>query len=153
MVGGHGDLDDVAALMLAQVISVEGAECEAVGHRNLVPARIRNLPLEGRSSIVIGFLNRDSLKHARFVVRRLRRMAPQSRIGIALWTAPDSELPYDPAELEEQLEADFVAFSLVNCVVSALSDEQPRLVKAKRQRAVRRRTAKPARKQPAPASA
>lgn len=146
-IGGHGELDDVAALMLAQVISVEGAECEAAGHRDLVPARIRSLPLEGRNSIVIGFLNPDSLKYSRFAVRRLRRLAPQSRIGLVLWTSPGSEPPFDQKQLAEQLEADFVAFSLVDCVVAALSDEKPRHVKPKRQRSIRRsRAASSARK-------
>lgn len=146
-IGGHGELDDVAALMLAQVISVEGAECDAAGHRDLVPARIRSLPLEGRNSIVIGFLNPDSLKYSRFAVRRLRRLAPQSRIGLVLWTSPGSEPPFDQKQLSEQLEADFVAFSLVDCVVAALSDEKPRHVKPKRQRSIRRsRAASSARK-------
>lgn len=146
-IGGHGELDDVAALMLAQVISVEGAECDAAGHRDLVPARIRSLPLEGRNSIVIGFLNPDSLKYSRFAVRRLRRLAPQSRIGLVLWTSPGSEPPFDQKQLSEQLEADFVAFSLVDCVVVALSDEKPRHVKPKRQRSIRRsRAASSARK-------
>lgn len=72
-------------------MSVEGAECEAVGHRDLVAARMRSLPLEGRNSIVIGFLNPDSLKYSRFAVRRLRRLAPHSRIGLVLWTSPGGE--------------------------------------------------------------
>ncbi|MBR2686254.1 MAG: AI-2E family transporter [Aquamicrobium sp.] len=137
-IGGHSELDDVAAVILAQVISIEGAECEAVGHRDLVAARMRSLPLEGRNSIVLGFLNPDSLKYSRFAVRRLRRLAPHVRIGLVLWTSPGSEQPFDEKDLADRLEADFIAFSLVDCVVAALSDEKPRQDKPKRQRSIRR---------------
>ncbi len=151
-VGGHGELDDVAAMILAQVISVEGAECEVAGHRELVAAKMRNLPLEGRNSIVISFLNPDSLKYSRFAVRRLRRLAPQSRIGLVLFTSPGSEQQFDEKQLAERLEADFIAFNLADVVVGALSDDKPRDVKPKRQRSIRRsRPAKSAREKAASA--
>ncbi|TPN06763.1 AI-2E family transporter [Mesorhizobium sp. B2-1-3] len=137
-IGGRGDLDDVAAAMLAQVISIEGADCAAASHRDLLPARIRKLPLEARDAVVVGFLNRDSFKHAVFVVRRLRRLAPRARIGIALWHDTHDKPRADAAGLAEQLEADFVAFNVVDCVTGALSNEEPRQVKKRKQRNLRR---------------
>ncbi|WP_411910505.1 AI-2E family transporter [Mesorhizobium sp. CA13] len=137
-IGGRGDLDDVAAAMLAQVISIEGADCVAASHRDLLPARIRKLPLEARDAVVVGFLNRDSFKHAVFVVRRLRRLAPRARIGIALWHDPHDKPREDAAALAEQLEADFVAFNVVDCVTGALSNEERRQVKKRKQRNLRR---------------
>ncbi|WP_411970961.1 AI-2E family transporter [Mesorhizobium sp. BR1-1-2] len=137
-IGGRGDLDDVAAAMLAQVISIEGADCVAASHRDLLPARIRKLPLEARDAVVVGFLNRDSFKHAVFVVRRLRRLAPRARIGIALWHDSHDKPREDAASLAEQLEADFVAFNVVDCVTGALSNEEPRQVKKRKQRNLRR---------------
>ena len=147
-IGGRGDLDDVAASMLAQVLSVEGADCAAAGHRDLVPARIRNLPLEDRHAVVVGFLNRDSLKHAKFVVRRLRRLAPRSRIGIVFWHDPHDVPMADATELAEQLEADFVAFNVVDCVTGALSNEGPRGVKPPKQRSMRRPRSRQANREP-----
>ncbi|TPM14027.1 AI-2E family transporter [Mesorhizobium sp. B2-3-6] len=137
-IGGRGDLDDVAAAMLAQVISIEGADCVAASHRDLLPARIRKLPLEARDAVVVGFLNRESFKHAVFVVRRLRRLAPRARIGIALWHDTHDKPREDAAGLAEQLEADFVAFNVVDCVTGALSNEEPRQVKKRKQRNLRR---------------
>ncbi|TPL35342.1 AI-2E family transporter [Mesorhizobium sp. B2-4-1] len=137
-IGGRGDLDDVAAAMLAQVISIEGADCAAASHRDLLPARIRKLPLEARDAVVVGFLNRDSFKHAVFVVRRLRRLAPRARIGIALWHDTHDKPRENAAGLAEQLEADFVAFNVVDCVTGALSNEEPRQVKKRKQRNLRR---------------
>ncbi|TPN50121.1 AI-2E family transporter [Mesorhizobium sp. B1-1-4] len=137
-IGGRGDLDDVAAAMLAQVISIEGADCAAASHRDLLPARIRKLPLEARDAVVVGFLNRDSFKHAVFVVRRLRRLVPRARIGIALWHDTHDKPRQDAAGLAEQLEADFVAFNVVDCVTGALSNEEPRQVKKRKQRNLRR---------------
>ncbi len=147
-IGGRGDLDDVAASMLAQVISVEGADCIAACHRDLTPARIRQLPLDGRDAIVVGFLNRDSLKHAKFVVRRLRRLAPRSRIGIALWHDPHDEPTQDAAALTDELEADFVAFDVVDCVTGALSNEGLRGVKPPKQRSMRRPRSRQANREP-----
>ncbi|RVA15846.1 AI-2E family transporter, partial [Mesorhizobium sp. M7A.F.Ca.CA.002.05.1.1] len=71
--GGRGELDDAAAAMLAQVLEVQGATVSKAGFADMEPASIRRLELETVDTVVVGFLNRDSVKHARFLVRRLKR--------------------------------------------------------------------------------
>ncbi|TIO89635.1 MAG: AI-2E family transporter, partial [Mesorhizobium sp.] len=84
--GGRGELDDAAAAMLAQVLEVQGAEVSRASFIDLEPAGIRRLDLSGVDTVVIGFLNRDSTKHARFMVRRLKRLKPRLRVGIVSWS-------------------------------------------------------------------
>jgi hypothetical protein len=84
--GGRGELDDAAAAMLAQVLEVQGATVAKASFVDMEPAGIRRLELETIDTIVVGFLNRDSLKHARFLVRRLKRAKAGLRIGIVFWS-------------------------------------------------------------------
>ncbi|WOS66680.1 AI-2E family transporter [Sinorhizobium fredii] len=118
-IGGRGDLDDVTASMLAQVVRVQGAEVASASHTDLKPGTIRTLPLPGRNAILVSFLDPESLRHAKFIVRRLKRVAPTTRIGIVLWQEDGAPR----AELVEELQADFVVSVIAEAVREALSDE------------------------------
>ena len=106
--------------MLAQVLAVQGAEASTASFVDAEPARIRQLPLDTRDTAVVGFLNADSLKHGRFLVRRLKRAKPSLRVGIVLWSdeAPEG----DPEAVARELNADFVAFDLAGAATGALAD-------------------------------
>ncbi|MEJ6784421.1 AI-2E family transporter [Aminobacter sp. Piv2-1] len=119
-VGGRGELDDAAAGMLAQVLTVQGAEARMASHAEAEPANMRNLPLEDVDSAVVGFLNADSLNHGRFLVRRLKRFKPTIRVGIVLWSEGRPDL--DAERLAGELNADFVAFDITGAVTGALAD-------------------------------
>lgn len=119
-VGGRGELDDAAAAMLAQVLTVQGAEARTASHAEAEPANMRNLPLEDVESAVVGFLNADSLNHGRFLVRRLKRFKPTIRVGIVLWSESSPDL--DAERLAGELNADFVAFDITGAVTGALAD-------------------------------
>ncbi|RVC77344.1 AI-2E family transporter, partial [Mesorhizobium sp. M4A.F.Ca.ET.022.05.2.1] len=84
--GGRDELDDAAAAMLAQVLEVQGAAVTKAGFTDIEPGGVRHLELDGIDTVVIGFLNRDSVKHARFLVRRLKRRRPKLRVGIVFWS-------------------------------------------------------------------
>ena len=121
--GGRGELDDAAAAMLAQVLEVQGAEATRASFADLEPSTIRRLDLEATDAVVIGFLNRQSTQHARFMVRRLKRIKSKLRVGIVFWSEvgnPDAEAA---AELANTLNADFVAFGMVDAVTGALSNK------------------------------
>lgn len=132
-IGGRGPLDDASAAMLAQVLQVQGAEVAVARHFDLSDRRGTNLVSERTSAIVVCFLNEDSGRHARTVVRRLKRLYPAARVGAALWTeGEDDKISLD---LEE---ADFVAFNLTSAAREALSDTQPPLVAPPRKIRIRR---------------
>ncbi|WP_051440551.1 AI-2E family transporter [Ensifer aridi] len=128
-IGGRSELDDVTATMLSQIIWIQGAEVAFAGHEALKPGNIRSLAVEGRNAIVVAFLDRDSMRHAKFIVRRLKRVAPQARIGIALWQESRQPETEAGARLADELQADFLVSAMVEAVREALSDEAPRPLK------------------------
>ncbi|RVB36722.1 AI-2E family transporter, partial [Mesorhizobium sp. M7A.F.Ca.CA.001.16.1.1] len=107
--GGRGELDDAAAAMLAQVLEVQGATVSKASFADMEPAGIRRLELETVDTVVVGFLNRDSIKHARFLVRRLKRAKAALRVGIVFWSEADSEDKETAGKLARDMNADFVA--------------------------------------------
>ncbi|WP_420797366.1 AI-2E family transporter [Aminobacter anthyllidis] len=150
-IGGRGDLDNAAAAMLAQVLTVQGASASTASHTDVDPANIRNLPLGTFQTAIVGFLNSDSLNHGRYVVRRLKRAGKNLRVGIVLWA--DETPGRDAEKLAAELNADFVAYDMTSAATGALSDAPAVPLKAPK-RMVRRQASsrsKPAAKQKAPA--
>ncbi|MEO5755267.1 MAG: AI-2E family transporter [Mesorhizobium sp.] len=130
--GGRGELDDAAAAMLAQVLEVQGATVSKASFADMEPAAIRRLELGQVGTVVVGFLNRDSLNHARFLVRRLKRAKAALRVGIVFWSEAADEKATD--ELASSINADFVAHGMFGAVVGALSNDPPVPVKAVKRR-------------------
>lgn len=128
--GGRGELDDAAAAMLAQVLEVQGALVSKASFTELEPLAIRRLDLEAIDAVVIGFLNRQSTRHARFMVRRLKRIKAKLRVGIVFWSEVGNGDVEAAAELAATLNADFVAFGMIDAVTGALSRKAAVTLKA-----------------------
>lgn len=140
--GGRGELDDAAAAMLAQVLTVQGAAASVIEYHALVPNRIRDLNLSGSQTVVIGFLNADSMTHARYMVRRLKRSQSSLRVGVVFWTLNDNEL--DRVKLIASINCDFVARTMTEAIVGALANEPAvRLKLTGNQGAARRKKVRP----------
>jgi xylose isomerase-like TIM barrel protein len=149
----RGELDDAAAAMLAQVLEVQGATVAKASFVDMEPAGIRRLELETIDTIVVGFLNRDSLKHARFLVRRLKRAKAGLRIGIVFWSdVEQGDAGQEGQVLAADISADFVAHGMVNAVLGALSPAPAVPLKVVSKRRDRRRPA-PRKRVPAQATA
>ncbi|RWO19856.1 MAG: AI-2E family transporter, partial [Mesorhizobium sp.] len=144
--GGRGELDDAAAAMLAQVLEIQGATVSKASFADMDPTGIRRLELDAVDTVVVGFLNRDSVKHARFLVRRLKRARSALRVGIVFWSK-DGDDKKTEVELANDINADFVAFGMVEAVLGALSSDPPVALKVAAKRRMRRRP-RPARKAP-----
>ncbi|WP_292554090.1 AI-2E family transporter [Mesorhizobium sp.] len=142
--GGRGELDDAAAAMLAQVLEVQGATVSKASFADMDPTGVRRLELDAVDTVVVGFLNRDSVKHARFLVRRLKRAKSALRVGIVFWSK-DGDDKETAVEMANDLNADFVAFGMVEAVLGALSSDPPVALKVA---AKRRRRPRPTRKAP-----
>lgn len=142
--GGRGELDDAAAAMLAQVLEVQGATISKASFADMDPASIRRLELDAFDTVVVGFLNRDSVQHARFLVRRLKRVKRVLRVGIVFWSENGAANKETAAKLANDIDADFVAYGMVDAVLGALSSDPPVPLKAAAKRRIRRRP--PARK-------
>ena len=121
--GGRGELDDAAAAMLAQVLKAQGATASCIEHRTLEPGRLRQLSLEDAETIVIVFLNPLSVQHARYMTRQLKRSRPTVRVGILLWN--ESKDALEPLKHTAEIGSDFVASTLAEATINALSERQP----------------------------
>ena len=53
LVGGRGELDTIAARMLAQVLEAKGARAQVAGPLEVMPARLRQVPLAEIDTAVI----------------------------------------------------------------------------------------------------
>ncbi|WP_202314876.1 AI-2E family transporter [Mesorhizobium sp. L-8-10] len=120
--GGRGELDDAAAAMLAQVLEVQGATVSRLSFAEIEPGNIRSLDLKEVDTIVIGFLNMDSMNHARFLVRRLKRARRGLRVGIVYWSDAGTSDNKALVEMAGVINADFVAQGMLDAVTGALSD-------------------------------
>ena len=108
--GARGNLDDVAAAMLAQLLERHGADVRTIEHDSLQTTALGDIDLKDPEVVVLSYLNADLLAHARFLVRRLRRRLPKAAIVVGLWTFPPTDAPRrDPLEASG---ADRVATSL-----------------------------------------
>jgi predicted PurR-regulated permease PerM len=119
--GGRGELDNAAAAMLTQVLTVQGTSASMVEHHMLDPTQLRALDLNGIHAVVIGFLNAESLPQARYIVRRLKRSQSSLRVGVVFWTLHEEAL--DELKLSATIGCDFVAHTFQQAVAGALSDE------------------------------
>ncbi|MBA4784887.1 MAG: AI-2E family transporter [Rhizobiales bacterium] len=138
-VGGRGPLDDASAAMLAQVLQVQGADVVAARHSDVADRRGKDIVPQGVDGIIICFLNEDSGKYARILVRRFKRRHPGVRVGAVLWSEPQDERP------KQLLEGgDFVATTLTEAVHEVLSDAPP--LPATIPRKIQIRTRRPAAK-------
>lgn len=139
--GGRGELDDAAAAMLMQVLEVQGAEASMASFADLEPNALRRLELGSFDTVVVNFLNQDSVKHARFLVRRLKRAKAALRVGVVLWSGPGNDDNDACEKLATGINADFVADGMISAVLGALSKSAPVGLKstAKRRRPPPRR--------------
>jgi predicted PurR-regulated permease PerM len=141
-IGGRGEIDDVSAAMLAQVLRVEGADAKAASFTAIAPANIGKLGSAEVETIVVCFLNEDSLRHAKYVVRRLKRAKGAVRLGIVLWMDPEEDAEAGSARLKEaeaELNADFVKGDMVSAAIAALTRAAPVSRSAPRKAKARRR--------------
>ena len=122
-VGGRGELDNAAVAMLAQVLNAQGAITKTIDHVEMDPSRIRNLDLSGAHAVVIGFLNAQSVTHARYMVRRLKRSRSTLRVGVVLWRPAEDAL--GDLKLTAAIGCDFVAHTMREAAAGALSEEKP----------------------------
>jgi hypothetical protein len=137
LAGARGDLDDAAAAMLGQVLERRGANVRLLPFLSLRSAKLKDIDLGGAAVVVLSYLNPDSLAHARLLVRRVRRRAPDAKVVVGFWTfAPEDIARRDPVA---STGADRVATSLSAAVEDVLamiapkepeSEEPPRLAVA-----------------------
>jgi hypothetical protein len=115
-IGGRSALDEAAAAILAEVLKKRGLGAKTLGPEAISAAHITSLGGTDAKLVCLSYLNLGpSPAHVRYLVRRLRRILPESTaILVCYWTEGDKT----PAakQLVEVAEADAYATSLPQAV-------------------------------------
>ena len=88
--GGRGNLDDVAAAILAQLLERCGVGARVASFQAIATGAYASLDMEGVGVICLSYMDPDSIAHARYAVRRLRRRTSVP-IVVGFWSV-------DPAD-------------------------------------------------------
>jgi hypothetical protein len=110
--GGRGNLDDVAAAILAQLLERDGVGARAVSFQAIASGSYASLDLNGVRLVCLSYMNPDSIAHARYAARRLRRRT-EAPILVGFWSL-DGTGP--AAALVDATRADLAATSLTEAL-------------------------------------
>jgi predicted PurR-regulated permease PerM len=110
---GRTELDEAAALLLAHLVRAE--RHVGIGQPTTVDTLVSDdayTPLfQGPVLVILSLISTDSLARARYLVRRVRRRAPQATILLGLWGLTGDEKATTAATA-----ADIVVFSFADAI-------------------------------------
>jgi predicted PurR-regulated permease PerM len=126
-IAGRGPLDEAASEMLAQLLTKHGLGSRLVPHEAVSRSTIFNLDMTGVQMICISYLEISGTPaHLRYLLRRLKKQAPQAPILVGLWPAEDAVLKSEA--MRATLGADYYVSSMrdavVRCLKVATGEEQ-----------------------------
>jgi hypothetical protein len=110
--GGRGNLDDVAAAILAQLLERCGIGARRVSFQAIAAGSYASLDLDGVRLVCLSYMNPDSIAHARYAARRLRRRTDAPML-VGFWSLDGTGSA--PA-LVEATRADLAATSLTEAL-------------------------------------
>jgi len=112
---GRGQLDEAAAIMLAQLLEKHGLRVRVEGADAIATSSIFRLETAGVAMVCLSYLDAASPAHMRYTIRRLRRRLPQAKILLGCWTEEA-----DAATLASSAKPDAVASTLRQAVAHCL---------------------------------
>jgi len=138
-IGGRSKLDDVAAIMLAQTMAAEGAEALALSYIDLTASRFQAIISTQAQCVILNFLDASPSRASLFHIRRIKRSAPQLRVGVVIWQMPDILLT-DESSLHAQISrvskekiaevieigSDFVVTNVEDALNAAFQNDPPK---------------------------
>lgn len=116
-VGGRGNLDNVAAAIVAQLLERRGLSTRVVPFESITTGTYASLDLRGVQVICLSYMNPDSIAHARYTVRRLRRRT-NVPIIVGFWSV-DPAHPNAP-DLVNATRANLSATSLAEAIAEIM---------------------------------
>lgn len=117
-VAGRGVLDDAVTAMLEQLLRHRGLGVRRVTQAEVGRDRIGAADFSGARLICLSYLELGgSPSHLRYLVRRLRRAAPNARVMVGLW--PEGEAALSDEQIQRALGADLYMGSLCAAVDAA----------------------------------
>jgi hypothetical protein len=113
-VGARGSLDDVAATILAQLLRRRGIGAHSLTSNDITPENLSRLDMAGVRIAFLSYMNEDSITHAKYLIRRLRRRAPATRIMVGFWSMTSDQLAQ--RKVVDETRADLVTGSLTDAL-------------------------------------
>lgn len=114
-VAGHGPFDDAVTAMLTQLLGQQGVHAKRIPNTAVSRDAMQTLDLTGIDVIAISYLEvTGSPAQLRYLVRRLRARAPNTRIVVGLW--PQGEATLSDTGIQQALGADRYVSSLAEAV-------------------------------------
>lgn len=112
-VAGRGQIDEIAAMLLAHVLMKDGIAARVVSSEEASPANIHLVEPSGVRAVCVSYLDPGNYKNARYLVRRLKRQIPEAISIAGFWG-----LSGDTAYLDalEATDSDAVASTLTEAV-------------------------------------
>jgi predicted PurR-regulated permease PerM len=104
-------LDDVAAMMLAQLLGKHGLDARVEGANALSASNIFSLETSGIAVVCLSTLDSSTPAHIRYTIRRVRRRFPDAKILLGCWLADA-----DTALTADAVKADGMATTLRDAV-------------------------------------
>jgi len=118
-IAGRGLLDEAASAMLSQLLRKHGLGSRVMPHAVVSRSNIMGLDVTGVAMICVSYLEISGRPaHLRYLLRRLRRHAPNAPILVGLWPAEDEVLRDDA--LRRTIGADYYVSSLREGVQACL---------------------------------
>jgi hypothetical protein len=107
----RGPLDEVAAMMLAQLLEKHGLGARVAGANALSPSNILGLETAGIAMVCLSSLDCSAPAHIRYTIRRVRRRFPDAKILLGCWLVDAATAPAVDA-----VKADGIATTLRDAV-------------------------------------
>ncbi len=134
VLGGRTRLDDIAARMFGQAATTEGADVLVLSHRDLTPSGFTNVTASAADCVILNFLDTAPSRASLLHIPRLKRAAPDMRVGVILWdSAGGADASHNirrasPEKLAEinEIGADFCATSLDDALHHAFKGDPAR---------------------------
>jgi predicted PurR-regulated permease PerM len=113
---GRNELDEAAALCLVHLLRLQhrAGEVQALSADALASDNLYLLPLRNTALVCLSLISTSSSARARYLVRRIRRRAPQAKIIVGFWALATGEPQSE--EATAATEADIVTSSLRDTV-------------------------------------
>lgn len=109
-VGARGSLDEAAAAILAQLLRRRGIGARRVDSPEMAPEQLSRLDMAGVRIVILSYMNEDSITHAKYMIRRLRRRAPAIKVIVVFWSMTSDQLVQ--RKVMDETRADLVTVSL-----------------------------------------
>ena len=123
-IAGRTLLDEAAAIMVSQLLTVHGLAAQVEGPDALATANLFRLETAGVRLVCLSYLETGNIAHIRYAVRRLRRKLPLATIMVGCWTSKAD--PDRLAALRDGAKADLFCSSFREavqlCVEAARTD-------------------------------